>query len=508
MERHARQPQRFQSVYYRLFPYVTQIRRNWGILTAMKAEDSAPPARSTDAPKARDAAVHLLASLHLGDPASRDSLDVLLSRSDIPPRERSLAHEFILGVVRHHLTLRHVISVLSGREWKNINRKIQPVLLIGAYQLIYLDRVPPFAAVHEAVEQAKRAGGPPAGRFVNAVLRRLDRDIEHRRIGRQPADPIRAIPVYGDACCQLRTPVLPDPGRQPIDHLALSTSHPIWLVSRWVSAFGLDQAREICYSGMCRPPLVLRPNRLRTDLNSLAESLRADGLDVIPDDESGVLILPDAAHITQSGAFRTGHFQMQDRTAISVVQAMDLKPGAVVIDLCSGPGTKTTQMAEIMNDTGTILASDKDDERLALVRENCTRLGVTCVRTVPPWEREAAFRALDRIDWILIDAPCSNTGVLARRPEARYRVAPRSLASLVSLQKELVSEAVRFARPRTRLAYSTCSLEPEENEGLLDWFGEQHPDWRVTAMRRTFPAAGQGPVGWRDGGFWAHCERR
>ena len=308
-------------------------------------------------------------------------------------------------------------------------------------------------------------------------------------------------------CCQLRTPVLPDPGRQPIDHLALFTSHPIWLVSRWASALGLEQARQICRSGMSRPPMILRPNRLRTDLDKLAEALRADGIETLRDDDAGVLILPHAAHIARSAAFAAGLFQVQDRTAMGVVKAMNPAPGSTVIDLCAGPGTKTTQMAEIMNDNGTILAGDKDDDRLALVRENCGRLGVTCVRTVPPWDREAAFQALARIDWVLVDAPCSNTGVLARRPEARYRVDARSLASLAALQKQLLSDAAGFARPHTRLAYSTCSLEPEENEGLVAWFAQVHPAWHLLSTCRTFPTVGQDPTDWSDGGFWALWER-
>jgi 16S rRNA (cytosine967-C5)-methyltransferase len=296
---------------------------------------------------------------------------------------------------------------------------------------------------------------------------------------------------------------LPDPARQPVDHLALSTSHPVWLVSRWVSSFGREQTLDICHAGMCRPPMILRPNRLRTDLDKLVDALRTDGVEALQDSDSGVLIVPEAAHVTRSAAFVGGLFQMQDRTAMGVVQAMHLSPGATIIDLCSGPGTKTTQMAEIINNDGVILASDKDDDRLALVRENCGRLGATCVRTIPPWEREAAFREPARIDWILIDAPCSNTGVLARRPEARYRVDTRSLDSLVTLQKQLLSEAVRFASPRTRLAYSTCSLEPEENEDLVAWFAQEHPDWQIMATRRTFPTSGQSPSDWHDGGFWA-----
>ncbi len=467
-----------------------------------------PSRREPDSPghlTAREAARGVLAGLRPGGADARDCLDDLLETRDLPAHERGLAYELVMGVLRHRLTLRHVLGVISGREWKNVQRGLQPVLLLGAYQLLYLDGIPPFAAVNESVEQAKKLGCPAAGRFVNALLRGLDRRIEHRRIEPDRCDPTRAIPVEPATCCQLRDPVLPSPSEQPIDHLALSTSHPIWLVTRWVKVFGWERAREICTSGMSRPPTLLRPNRLRTDVERLHAALEAEGIDCVADASDGVIVLPRAVQVARTRAFEAGLFQVQDRTAMGVARAMQPSPGATIVDLCAGPGTKTTQLAEMMADRGTILAGDKDDGRLALVRDGCQRLGVTCVRTVLPSEREVVFGGLARLDWILVDAPCSNTGVLARRPEARYRLNERALASLDNLQKELLTQAVRYARPETRLAYSTCSLEVEENEEIVAWFAREHPEWRPIGSCRSFPSAD--PVKWRDGGFWATWER-
>ena len=495
-------------MYYRHFLPPTQIRPGWGILSAM---DQSPPEAETRTPpglSARQAALGILSQWRPGPLRHARSVEDLLDQQALPARERGLLHELVLGVVRHWLPLKHLLVVISGRKWKDIHPRLQPILLLGAYQLIWLDGIPPFAAVSEAVGQAKCEAGPPAGRFVNAVLRQLVRQIEHRRIEPARCDPARAIPVDLSACCQFRTAVLPDPAHQPIEHLALATSHPVWLVARWASSFGLDTARQVCLAGMCRPAMILRPNPLRTDLFRLADSLRAEGIETQPDESSGALVvISHTVQLARTAAFAAGLFQVQDRTAMDVVQAMNPQPGQTIVDLCAGPGTKTTQMAEMTKDRGRILASDKDDERLAPVRENCGRLGLTAVQTVPPRQRETVFGSLERIDWILVDAPCSNTGVLARRPEARYRASRQSLKSLATLQIELLAEADRFAGPHTRLAYSTCSLETEENEGLAARFAQEHPRWRLTASRRTFPQAGPEPGQWFDGGFWAIWQR-
>ncbi|HSW47383.1 MAG TPA: transcription antitermination factor NusB [Phycisphaerae bacterium] len=459
------------------------------------------------APSARQAALHTLLSLHPESPAGGYAIDRLIDRHALPVRDRALAQELVLGILRHQLTLRHVVAVVSGRRFKDIQPPLGHILLLAAYQLVCLDGIPPFAAVHEAVEQAKRHAGPRAGRFVNAILREVERDIEHRRIPMRQADPMRAVMVDSRQCCQFRRTVLPNPALQAIEHLSLSASHPAWLVSRWVAVFGMDQARRICHAGLCRPPMVLRPNPLRTDLDRLVAALADDGIEVIPDPAAGVLVAAHAAGLTRTAAFKAGLFQVQDRTAMGVVRAMSPRPDQIIIDLCAGPGTKTTQIAEMMRDTGRVLASDKDDERLAMVRDNAGRLGLTSIRTVPPREREAVFSGLDRLDWVLVDTPCSNTGVLSRRPEARYRASDRSLASLTNLQNALLGEAARFARPGTRLAYSTCSIEPEENEETIARFCQAHPEWQLVNSARTMPKAGPEPADWSDGGFWAILQR-
>lgn len=408
-----------------------------------------------------------------------------------------------MGVLRHRQTLAAVFGTFASNGWKRIKPPLQQILLLGGYQLIWLDGIPAFAAVDEAVTQARQEGGTRASQFVNALLRQLQREIEHRRIPAPQADPTRSFPVNAWQCCQFHHPILPDPQRHPIDYLAAATSQPHWLVKRWFESFGKERSREICLAGLCRPPIVLRPNRLRTTAQALAHRLREEAPAVEPVPSDDVVVVSHWGPLSKTGAFLEGWFQPQDRTAMRVVEAMAPAPGQTIIDLCAGLGTKTTQMAERMHNEGVILASDKDDSRLSAVRENCGRLGVTIVRTVPPDRIQKAAQSLRRIDWILLDAPCSNTGVLARRPEARYRVSEPSLRSLTSLQLELLACSVQLASPDTQIAYSTCSLEIEENEALVTRFLENRPEWRLQRSTRVLPSAGATPIDYHDGGYWA-----
>ncbi len=482
--------------------------RLWGMLSPM----TDPQHNSTDRPgqppyAARQAALAVLADLREGRRTSRESLETLIEGGRLPPGERGLAAELVLGVVRHRLPLARVIGGLAAHGWQRINHRLQHILQLGAYQLIWLDGIPAFAAVAEAVDQAKAEGGVRAGRFVNAVLRQLQREIEQRRVPIGQSDPRRAIPVDADQCCQFSREVLPDPREQPVDYWAAATSHPDWLVARWVAAFGLPTARQICLAGICRPTTALRPNPLRTNATDLAARMLEDGVKTQLHAEEGVVTVDPGVPLARTKAFAEGLFQAQDRTAMAVVRAMDPQPGQVVLDLCAGPGTKTTQLAELMRDTGLILASDKDAQRLVQVSENSGRLGLTCVRTAMPTEIEQAVRNMDRLDWILVDAPCSNTGVLARRPEARYRVGRRGLEELSRLQLDLLSRAHRLAGPQTRIMYSTCSLELEEDEHVVERFLARHDAWKLIDSRRTFPDPGLQPGSWHDGGYWAHLAR-
>ncbi len=457
---------------------------------------------------ARLAALKILSDLREGRRTARESIDTLVEQARIAPRDVGLTTELVMGVVRHRLTLAKVLGTYAVHGWQRVGRRLQHILMLAAYQIIWLDHIPAFAAVNEAVNQARSEGGTKAAKFVNAMLRQILRDVEHQRLPMTEADPVRAIPVSDTHCLQLRRPVLTDPAVNPTAYLAEATSHPAWLVGRWTQHFGRSSAEAICRAGMRRPTVLLRPNRLRTDVAGLVARLRDEGFQAEPTPE-GLAALPgNTAGLMRSEAFSAGLFQPQDPTAMKPVKHMNLAPGRTVLDLCAGVGTKTTQMAELMNNQGLILASDKETGRLDLLQANCHRLGVTIARVISADAVEAATAELDRLDWILIDTPCSNTGVLARRPEARYRVDARSLEGLAGIQLGLLAQAARMARAETRLLYSTCSLEPEENEEVAARFAQDHSGWVMEESELTLPCSDGPPASWHDGGYWSSWVRK
>ncbi|MCL2330741.1 MAG: hypothetical protein FWC56_05515 [Phycisphaerae bacterium] len=456
---------------------------------------------------ARTAALQVLGDLREGRQTARNSLDALIAANELTSRDVGLTRELVFGVVRHRLTLAAVLSHFTRDKWRDVAQPLQNVLMLGAYQIIWLDAVPVFAAVNEAVNQAKRIGGAGPGRFVNGVLRELDRKIEQRRIPAHQADPIRAIPIDLQTCCQLSVPILPDPDRRLIEPLSQAMSQPSWLVSRWIDAYGPAATRRICLAGILRPPIFVRSNRSKTTVDKLMQQLADEGFEpqLAADGES--IMLGHAASLTRSPLLTKGFFQPQDPIAALPVRHMNLQPGQVVLDLCAGLGTKATQAAEKVGPTGTIIATDIDDAKLAVLAtaaEHCDAK----VETVAMAEVPARIARLDRLDWILIDAPCSNTGVLARRPEIRYRLAAKTLGQLADTQLSLLEQAADLAQPQTRLLYSTCSIDPEENEQVSTRFVQSRPDWQYCEGRLTLPNPGPEPRDWHDGGYFATFVRK
>lgn len=464
---------------------------------------SGEPAASKPRLAVRDAALRTLADLRTGRRTAKASIEELTTRSSLSDQDLGLLQELVMGVQRHRMTLARVLGLFTARGWQQVGQGIRDILMLAGYQLIWLDRIPAFAAVNEAVRQAKSEGGG-AGRFVNAVLRELLRTIEHHRLSESDADPIRAVMLGDGRACQFRREVFPDPAVDAVAYLAESTSHPTWLVARWLRAFGRERTLQICRAGMTRPPVFLRANPLKTDLPRLIEALGKDGITAEPTEEPGTAVVLHAAGLARSGALRDAWCQPQDRTAMEVVRRMAPRPGEIVVDLCAAPGTKTTQIAEYLAGDGQILATDRDERKAKALAEHCAKLGYTNVRVLSLPEIENAVSGLPRPpDWILIDAPCGNTGVLARRPEARYRASARALEALVAVQRQLLGFAAGLAGGTTRIAYSTCSIEHEENAGQAAWFAHEHPGWRLLDSALTLPSAGDRPQNWRDGGYWS-----
>jgi len=463
--------------------------------------------RGLNSPGARDIAVEALRGGQEQGRFAQDRLDRLIADRRPSAVDAALATELTLGVVRHRLTLDHLISRGFHGRVHRLDPGLLAVLRVGVYQIVWLDRIPAFAAVDSAVEQGKQIAGRRAGGLVNAVLRRLLRDRLDEVLSEPPDQPRRCVRVGVARWRAFDTDLFGDPETDPVGYVSASTSHPAVLVRRWLAHFGRPQTEQICLAGGQRPPLVLRVNQRRIDVQALLERLASEGTVAVAGLSGGSVFVAEGPPARQIPAVAEGLCQPQDVTPQAPVRASPPAPGHKVLDLCAGLGTKTTQLAEHMDDQGLILACDRSAGKVGSIDETCRRMGVSCVETVLADALDDAAVRHGPFDLALVDVPCSNSGVLARRPGARYRITPKRLSGLAAAQRHLLDQAARFVRPGSRIVYSTCSIEPEENEQVVASFLTHVTGWRLVDSRLTLPQVGRQLTDWRDGGFFAVMAR-
>jgi len=391
-------------------------------------------------------------------------LETALAAARLSPADRGLCHELVGGVVRWQATLDCLIArkTAPGREQRPA---LQNLLRLGLYQIFWLDRIPPHAAVHETVEQAKRSGYTGQAGFINALLRGYLRE----------ADEIKKI--------------LAD---MKISQPALGWSHPEWLVEKWRKNFGDEKTRQLLEWNNTPPKTFARVNALKTDAAKLIERWREENVeyDFCTRDWTGEnLAFELKAHppLNRLASLRDGWFYVQDPSTL-LAPAL-LAPQAVenILDACAAPGGKTTFLAQLMNNAGKITACDIEPNRLKLVRENCARLGVTNVQM--PLPAIINPQSVPLYDRILIDAPCSNTGVMRRRVDLRWRISPEEISRLQKTQLQLLNQAVPKLKPGGLIVYSTCSLEPEENSETVKQFLAAQPNFSLETERQLLPFA-------------------
>ncbi len=447
---------------------------------------------------ARDIAV---SALREGEGTLAARLDALLESNPLSPADRALARELAFGVVRRRSTLWAVLRGFLAEPDRRLPGAVPYILLVAAYQLLFLDRVPGFAAVDEAVEQTRRHHHRRQSGMVNGVLRTIARNVSEAASGRPPlaAD---VIPVAADVFRRCERKVFADPHDEPARFLSTAFSLPAALARRWLEQFGsLASAADVCLHAASRPPMVLRVNTLKTDVADVVERLAGQGVEARPHENGLSVVLATHADVRSLEVFNEGLVQPQDATATAASLAAAPEPGMNVLDFCAAPGTKTTHLGELMGGQGHITAVDVSEGKLARIEDNCRRMGLEIVRT----RLAEGIGSLETgsFDVALVDVPCSNTGVLARRPEARWRLNEENIARLARDQADLLAAAAAFVKPGGRLVYSTCSLEPEENIGVVREFLKRCKTAKLSEDRLTVPAGADEPTRWYDGGYIA-----
>ena len=383
-------------------------------------------------------------------------LDAELAREPLEARDVGLATELVYGTLRWQRYLDWILAPHSRRKLAALDTRVRVVLRMTAYQLAFLERVPAFAAVNDAVTLA-RGRKPGLAEYTNAVLRSFARRGARER---EPAPP-----------------------RDPVDALATRCSFPTWLAARWVERYGAPEAEALMRAMNERPPLTLRVNTLKSTRAALAERLRAEaGLDV-----RDTAYAPEGLVVERGGtpgawaAFAEGACLVQDEASMLVARVLEPRADDTVADVCAAPGTKTTHLAQLMDGRGRVLAFDPQPARLARVLELAQRLGIACIETTGGTAETLAAQWPDACDGVLVDAPCSNLGVLRRNPEVKWRRRAEDIAASAARQRTIVTAAATMVKPGGRLVYATCSLEPEENEEVTRALLVARPDFRLDA---------------------------
>ncbi|MEX2601219.1 MAG: 16S rRNA (cytosine(967)-C(5))-methyltransferase RsmB [Balneolaceae bacterium] len=378
--------------------------------------------------------------------------------NDLDQRERAQAREYIQSILRKRSYLDFVIGEFSSITMEEMKPRLKNILRLGLYDMLFMDSTPDYAAINEAVEIAKFTLGSKSGDLVNAILRNIQRDVEN----------------------------LPKPAFKDRTKLVATTfSHPEWLVSRWSKRFGEREAFQLMQANNQRPQFYIRVNNLRTKTENFKLRMEKSGIEF---EESswlpGYFLVSSVQPFIEKGWLSKGFCQVQDIAAGFAPIILDPQPGETIYDLCAAPGTKAIMISDLMNGEGTVFAIDISPERLEKLAESALDFNAENIKI-----RRADARDVDlkMTDGVLLDAPCTGTGVLSKRADLRWRRTEQDLEDLVKLQGELLDEAANMVKKGGRLVYSTCSVEEEENWGQIENFLDRYDNFELENLEDYLP---------------------
>ncbi len=393
---------------------------------------------------ARDIALRGIYQVNEEDAYSNLVVNRLLNQSSLDKRDRSLATHLIYGIIRRKNTLDWVINKFASRKIKKMTPWVRNALRLGVYQMYFLDKIPAPVAVNETVETAKKKCNRGAVKFINGVLRNINRKLDSINY--------------------------PNLEKDPVQHIRYKYSQPQWLVEQWVKRYGVEKTVIIAERLNQIPPTTIRSNALKLSRQELLEELNEEGakaaaIEMVP----AAINLIKFPSIERLNTFQEGKWQVQGLSSMLVGHILKPEESDRIVDLCSAPGGKTTHLSELMEDKGQIHAVDVHQHKLDLIEENCQRLGITNVKTYCADGREIKF---DGVDKVLVDAPCSGLGIMAKKPEIRWQKKPQDLKELQELQLELLTNAAQMINSNGQVIYSTCTFTPEENQEVIKSFLE------------------------------------
>ncbi len=410
---------------------------------------------------AREAALRALVRVEQDGAYLNLALPAFLS--GLPADERALGVKLASGTIQHLNTIDWALNLFSKSSLHTFTPWVRNLLRLGIYQLLYLDRVPDYAVVDEAVRLARRYGHRGVAGLTNALLRRLAGEVSN-------------LPW-------------PDYNKEPAFYLSLRHSQPQWLVARMIERFGFPETEKWCLACNQKPPVSIRPNLLKIQPPQLIGKLKTEGIEtvyspLIP----GMLRIESGIFPVASPSFKEGLFTIQGESSSLVAPLLSPRPGDTIADLCSAPGGKTTHLAELIGDEGRVYAVELHKTRLKLVEKASGRLGLKAIKPLLADGRTIGRKNLPVPSAVLVDAPCTGLGVIRRLPEIKWRRCEKDLIAMQSLQIELLGSAASILPRGGKLLYSVCTTEPEETEHVVEAFSREHSDFILEELPCRLPS--------------------
>ncbi|MFQ6113857.1 MAG: 16S rRNA (cytosine(967)-C(5))-methyltransferase RsmB [bacterium] len=403
-------------------------------------------------PSARQIAVNILEQVHKKGHHADALISDSFGKQTLKQEDKSLVLELVNGTLRWRGLLDWILTDYFQGDFKSCHARLKSILELSLYQLKFLNKIPEYAAVSQGVAIAKKHGGKAWGNLVNGVLRSYLREEKSLEFPSFEIDPVSA--------------------------LAVRYSHPRWMVQRWLNRFGLEEAKQLCQFNNRRPMISLRVNLQKTSVEALLKTFEKYGIRAeLSEYFSDFIKISKPQDLTQLPPFNEGLFSVQDESTAIACLLLAPEKGETVLDLCAAPGGKAGYLAQLMEDTGIVLAVDSNPQRMNLVKQNTRRLRLRSV--VPIIANGTVFSLGKPVDKVLLDAPCSGLGVLAKRADLRWKRQLQDIYELKKLQKSLIQNAGNLVRKGGVLVYSTCTIEPEENEEVVEDFLGEHKDFEL-----------------------------
>lgn len=401
---------------------------------------------------ARKIVIDVLNEVFFGGAYSNIALNKALSSENIMQSDKALITEIVYGTIKYKYTIDVILKKFITIKLNKVDKNILNILRSSIYQIRYLDKVPDFAAVNEAVELAKKRVSFKSSKFVNGVLRNYLRNLNESFVE----------------------------GRQYIEKLSFKYSFEPWMVKTFMQQYGSKEVENILGGLNLIPAVTVRVNSLRASYDEVWDKLCESGYEISEGE-----VCPEAIVIRKGGGveknplFKEGYFTVQDESAMLTAPCLDIKEGMTIMDLCSAPGGKTTHIGEILNNTGVIYAFDIHENKLKLIEENANRLGVKNIKcsTLDASVYDEQFK--EKADRILVDAPCSGLGIIRKKPEIKWTKKPQDLKELSGIQKKILDNAAKYVKKGGIILYSTCTLNTEENNNVISSFIKRNSNFSI-----------------------------